>query len=160
MCSEMHNIKGAIYENKRKLEGIAEDYQIQVSISIFSRIETDLKEKEMCFPPVWFMQHISVHVSVDREAAPRHISCKEHCKALSVISTWSCLMLTFMTRYCYVYHHQRVRKFILLCLFKGLFPCFSTSHFLGIFSLTHFAFVIDPFWCICFVFACLCSVVS
>ncbi|XP_066535008.1 phosphatase domain containing paladin 1b [Hoplias malabaricus] len=31
MCSEMHNIKNAIYENKRKLEGIAEDYQIQGS---------------------------------------------------------------------------------------------------------------------------------
>lgn len=27
----MHNIKEAIYENKRKLEGIGEDYQIQVS---------------------------------------------------------------------------------------------------------------------------------
>uniref|UniRef100_A0AAR2KNZ8 Paladin n=1 Tax=Pygocentrus nattereri TaxID=42514 RepID=A0AAR2KNZ8_PYGNA len=31
MCSEMHNIKDAIYENKRKLDGIAEDYQIQGS---------------------------------------------------------------------------------------------------------------------------------
>lgn len=30
LCSEMHNIKEAIYENKRKLEGIGEDYQIQV----------------------------------------------------------------------------------------------------------------------------------
>lgn len=30
-CSEMHNIKDAIYENKSKLEGIGEDYQIQVS---------------------------------------------------------------------------------------------------------------------------------
>ncbi|XP_034049147.1 paladin isoform X1 [Thalassophryne amazonica] len=29
LCSEMHNIKEAIYENKRKLEGIGEDYQIQ-----------------------------------------------------------------------------------------------------------------------------------
>lgn len=26
----MHNIKEAIYENKSKLEGIGEDYQIQV----------------------------------------------------------------------------------------------------------------------------------
>lgn len=32
MCSEMHNIKDAVYENKLKLEGIAEDYQIQVSL--------------------------------------------------------------------------------------------------------------------------------
>lgn len=32
MCSEMHNIKDAIYENKRKMEAICEDYQIQVSI--------------------------------------------------------------------------------------------------------------------------------
>ncbi|XP_053731152.1 paladin isoform X2 [Synchiropus splendidus] len=29
LCAEMHNIKEAIYENKSKLEGIAEDYQIQ-----------------------------------------------------------------------------------------------------------------------------------
>ncbi|KAM6951651.1 paladin isoform 2-T2 [Aplochiton taeniatus] len=31
LCSEMHNIKEAIYENKKKLEGIGEDYQIQGS---------------------------------------------------------------------------------------------------------------------------------
>uniref|UniRef100_A0A3Q3MMJ4 Paladin n=1 Tax=Mastacembelus armatus TaxID=205130 RepID=A0A3Q3MMJ4_9TELE len=31
LCSEMHNIKEAIYENKNKLEGIGEDYQIQGS---------------------------------------------------------------------------------------------------------------------------------
>uniref|UniRef100_A0A8C2CS97 Phosphatase domain containing paladin 1b n=1 Tax=Cyprinus carpio TaxID=7962 RepID=A0A8C2CS97_CYPCA len=31
MCSEMHNIKNAVYENKLKLEGIGEDYQIQGS---------------------------------------------------------------------------------------------------------------------------------
>lgn len=31
LCSEMHNIKEAIYENKNKLEGIGEDYQIQVN---------------------------------------------------------------------------------------------------------------------------------
>ncbi|XP_065128337.1 paladin [Paramisgurnus dabryanus] len=30
-CSEMHDIREAIYENKRKLEGIGEDYQIQGS---------------------------------------------------------------------------------------------------------------------------------
>uniref|UniRef100_A0A8C5PW72 Paladin n=1 Tax=Leptobrachium leishanense TaxID=445787 RepID=A0A8C5PW72_9ANUR len=29
LCSEMHNIKAAIYECKKKLEGIGEDYQIQ-----------------------------------------------------------------------------------------------------------------------------------
>lgn len=29
-CSEMHDMKEAIYENKKKLEGIGEDYQIQV----------------------------------------------------------------------------------------------------------------------------------
>ncbi|XP_069547975.1 paladin isoform X2 [Brachyistius frenatus] len=29
LCSEMHNIKEAIYENKSKLEGIGEDYKIQ-----------------------------------------------------------------------------------------------------------------------------------
>lgn len=32
----MHNIKEAIYENKSKLEGIGEDYQIQVSNDPFS----------------------------------------------------------------------------------------------------------------------------
>ncbi|XP_035002189.2 paladin isoform X2 [Hippoglossus stenolepis] len=31
LCSEMHNIKEAIHENKSKLEGIGEDYQIQGS---------------------------------------------------------------------------------------------------------------------------------
>ncbi|XP_042363457.1 paladin isoform X2 [Plectropomus leopardus] len=31
LCSEMHNLKEAIYENKSKLEGIGEDYQIQGS---------------------------------------------------------------------------------------------------------------------------------
>uniref|UniRef100_A0A8C2K2M6 Phosphatase domain containing paladin 1a n=1 Tax=Cyprinus carpio TaxID=7962 RepID=A0A8C2K2M6_CYPCA len=29
LCSEMHDIREAIYENKQKLEGIGEDYQIQ-----------------------------------------------------------------------------------------------------------------------------------
>ncbi|CAB1343967.1 unnamed protein product [Coregonus sp. 'balchen'] len=29
LCSEMHNIKEAIYENKKKLEAIGDDYQIQ-----------------------------------------------------------------------------------------------------------------------------------
>ncbi|XP_054840109.1 paladin isoform X1 [Eublepharis macularius] len=29
LCSEMHDMKEAIYENKKKLEGIGEDYQIQ-----------------------------------------------------------------------------------------------------------------------------------
>ncbi|XP_031416667.1 paladin isoform X2 [Clupea harengus] len=29
LCSEMHNIREAIYENKKKLEGIGEDYQFQ-----------------------------------------------------------------------------------------------------------------------------------
>ncbi|XP_056616779.1 phosphatase domain containing paladin 1b isoform X2 [Triplophysa dalaica] len=31
MCSEMHDIKDAVYENKLKLEGMGEDYQIQES---------------------------------------------------------------------------------------------------------------------------------
>uniref|UniRef100_A0AAY3ZXC5 Paladin n=1 Tax=Denticeps clupeoides TaxID=299321 RepID=A0AAY3ZXC5_9TELE len=30
ICSDMHDIKEAIYENKKKLEGIGEDYQFQV----------------------------------------------------------------------------------------------------------------------------------
>lgn len=32
LCSEMHEMKEAIYENKKKLEGIGEDYQIQVLV--------------------------------------------------------------------------------------------------------------------------------
>lgn len=32
MCSEMHNIKDAVYENKLKLEGIGKDFQFQVSL--------------------------------------------------------------------------------------------------------------------------------
>lgn len=32
-CSEMHDMKEAIYEYKKKLEGIGEDYQIQVRSS-------------------------------------------------------------------------------------------------------------------------------
>lgn len=35
LCAEMHDIKEAIYENKSKLEGIGEDYQIQVCDTIF-----------------------------------------------------------------------------------------------------------------------------
>lgn len=35
LCSEMHDIKEAIYENKSKMEGIGEDYQIQVCDNIF-----------------------------------------------------------------------------------------------------------------------------
>lgn len=37
-CSEMHDIKEAIYENKSKLEGIGEDYQIQVCDNICSLV--------------------------------------------------------------------------------------------------------------------------
>jgi hypothetical protein len=32
LCSEMHNIKEAMYENKKKLEAIGDDYQIQVGL--------------------------------------------------------------------------------------------------------------------------------
>uniref|UniRef100_A0A8K9XYA1 Phosphatase domain containing paladin 1a n=1 Tax=Oncorhynchus mykiss TaxID=8022 RepID=A0A8K9XYA1_ONCMY len=34
LCSEMHNMKEAMYENKKKLEAIGDDYHIQVDISI------------------------------------------------------------------------------------------------------------------------------
>lgn len=37
----MHNIKEAIYENKSKLEGIGEDYQIQVSDDPFFLLNCD-----------------------------------------------------------------------------------------------------------------------
>lgn len=36
MCSEMHDIKDAVYENKLKLDGIVEDYLIQVSLSVYN----------------------------------------------------------------------------------------------------------------------------
>lgn len=42
LCSEMHDIKEAIYENKSKLEGIGEDYQIQVCNNNFF-LFSDLK---------------------------------------------------------------------------------------------------------------------
>uniref|UniRef100_A0AAY3ZU93 Paladin n=1 Tax=Denticeps clupeoides TaxID=299321 RepID=A0AAY3ZU93_9TELE len=34
ICSDMHDIKEAIYENKKKLEGIGEDYQFQVGDAV------------------------------------------------------------------------------------------------------------------------------
>lgn len=36
MCSEMHDIKDAVYENKLKLDGIVEDDLIQVSLSVYN----------------------------------------------------------------------------------------------------------------------------
>lgn len=30
LCSEMHNVTDAVYENKKKLEALGEDYQPQV----------------------------------------------------------------------------------------------------------------------------------
>lgn len=41
LCSEMHDIREAIYENKRKLEGIGEDYQIQVRTCIHTAVKHD-----------------------------------------------------------------------------------------------------------------------
>ncbi|RXM34273.1 Paladin [Acipenser ruthenus] len=45
LCSEMHDIKEAIYENKKKLEGIGEDYRVQVdsAIALCSEMH-DIKE--------------------------------------------------------------------------------------------------------------------
>uniref|UniRef100_A0A8K9VA46 Phosphatase domain containing paladin 1a n=1 Tax=Oncorhynchus mykiss TaxID=8022 RepID=A0A8K9VA46_ONCMY len=37
LCSEMHNMKEAMYENKKKLEAIGDDYHIQVAIQSLER---------------------------------------------------------------------------------------------------------------------------
>ncbi|XP_062851289.1 phosphatase domain containing paladin 1b isoform X2 [Trichomycterus rosablanca] len=49
MCSEMHNIKDAIYENKRKMEGICEDYQIQGSSTKGYFLQRTLQSLECYF---------------------------------------------------------------------------------------------------------------
>lgn len=55
LCSEMHNIKAAIYENKSKLEGIGEDYQIQVSDDAYL---WDLKCK-FSLDVTWEIKHLN-----------------------------------------------------------------------------------------------------
>lgn len=76
MCSEMHNIKDAIYENKRKMEAMCEDYQIQVCIC-FQKLYIFIVYlerfiKEMCHKGMVFFSPYY------REAVQRPISCKGH----------------------------------------------------------------------------------
>ncbi|KAI4874210.1 hypothetical protein NFI96_030408 [Prochilodus magdalenae] len=58
MCSEMHNIKDAIYESKRKLDGIAEDYQIQGSSTKGYFLQRTLKSLERYFYLIVFNAYL------------------------------------------------------------------------------------------------------
>lgn len=49
MCSELHNVKDAIYENKRKMEAVCEDFQIQVSKPMCANVMKEECDKCMVF---------------------------------------------------------------------------------------------------------------
>ncbi|XP_035260368.1 paladin [Anguilla anguilla] len=57
-CSEMHDIKEAIYENKRKLEGIGEDYQIQGSSTKQYFLQRTLQSLERYFYLIAFNAYL------------------------------------------------------------------------------------------------------
>ncbi|XP_053477266.1 phosphatase domain containing paladin 1b isoform X1 [Ictalurus furcatus] len=58
MCSEMHNIKDAIYENKRKMEAICEDYQIQGSSTKAYFLQRTLQSLESYFYLIVFNAYL------------------------------------------------------------------------------------------------------
>ncbi|XP_041920738.1 phosphatase domain containing paladin 1b isoform X2 [Alosa sapidissima] len=57
-CSEMHNIKDSIYENKKKLEGIGEDYQIQGSSTKSYFLQRTLQSLECYFYLIVFNAYL------------------------------------------------------------------------------------------------------
>uniref|UniRef100_A0A8C5HX68 Paladin n=1 Tax=Gouania willdenowi TaxID=441366 RepID=A0A8C5HX68_GOUWI len=57
-CSEMHDIKEAIYENKRKLEGIGEDYQIQGSSTKDYFLRRSMQSLELYFYLILFNAYL------------------------------------------------------------------------------------------------------
>uniref|UniRef100_A0A8C9TFS2 Paladin n=1 Tax=Scleropages formosus TaxID=113540 RepID=A0A8C9TFS2_SCLFO len=63
LCSEMHNIKEAIYENKKKLEAIGEDYQIQVSHMSAIRLRM-LQSLELYFYLITFNSYLHEQYSL------------------------------------------------------------------------------------------------
>ncbi|XP_036371428.1 paladin [Megalops cyprinoides] len=58
LCSEMHDIKEAIYENKKKLEGIGEDYQIQGSSTKEYFLQRTLQSLERYFYLIAFNAYL------------------------------------------------------------------------------------------------------
>ncbi|XP_007249572.3 phosphatase domain containing paladin 1b isoform X1 [Astyanax mexicanus] len=58
MCSEMHNIKDAIFENKRKMDGISEDYQIQGSSTKGYFLQRTLQSIERYFYLIVFNAYL------------------------------------------------------------------------------------------------------
>ncbi|XP_030807420.1 paladin [Camarhynchus parvulus] len=57
-CSEMHDMKEAIYENKKKLEGIGEDYQIQGSSTKEYFLQRTLQSLERYFYLIAFNYYL------------------------------------------------------------------------------------------------------
>ncbi|XP_074010476.1 paladin isoform X2 [Numenius arquata] len=57
-CSEMHNMKEAIYEYKKKLEGIGEDYQIQGSSTKEYFLQRTLQSLERYFYLITFNYYL------------------------------------------------------------------------------------------------------
>ncbi|XP_027521462.1 paladin [Corapipo altera] len=57
-CSEMHDMKEAIYENKKKLEGIGEDYQIQGSSTKEYFLQRTLQSLERYFYLITFNYYL------------------------------------------------------------------------------------------------------
>ncbi|XP_051529550.1 paladin isoform X1 [Myxocyprinus asiaticus] len=58
LCSEMHDIREAIYENKRKLEGIGENYQIQGSTTKDYFLQRTLQSLERYFYLIVFNAYL------------------------------------------------------------------------------------------------------
>ncbi|KAG9345943.1 hypothetical protein JZ751_007758, partial [Albula glossodonta] len=58
LCAEMHDIKEAIYENKKKLEGIGEDYQIQGSSTKQYFLQRTLQSLERYFYLIAFNSYL------------------------------------------------------------------------------------------------------
>uniref|UniRef100_A0A8C9TS88 Paladin n=1 Tax=Scleropages formosus TaxID=113540 RepID=A0A8C9TS88_SCLFO len=64
LCSEMHNIKEAIYENKKKLEAIGEDYQIQGSGTKEYFLSRMLQSLELYFYLITFNSYLHEQYSL------------------------------------------------------------------------------------------------
>ncbi|XP_035752573.1 paladin [Egretta garzetta] len=65
-CSEMHNMKEAIYEYKKKLEGIGEDYQIQGSSTKEYFLQRTLQSLERYFYLIAFNYYLHEQVADER----------------------------------------------------------------------------------------------
>ncbi|XP_005430089.1 paladin [Geospiza fortis] len=65
-CSEMHDMKEAIYENKKKLEGIGEDYQIQGSSTKEYFLQRTLQSLERYFYLIAFNYYLHEQVADER----------------------------------------------------------------------------------------------